>query len=108
MSGAETVPEAVAELAAIRREYDERGELWTDEQMNGWGEREHAAVARLARAAPRSPHELAEKIAVLMADVLEGSAYAMSEPEILGLGNLVDEARRIAADFKPMPSREVH
>ena len=108
MSGAETIPDAVAELAAIRRDYAERGAGWTDEQMNRWGEREHDALARLARAAPRSPHELAEKIAVLMASVLDGAGYAMSEPEVLGLGNLVEDARRIAAEFQPMPSREVH
>jgi hypothetical protein len=108
MSGAETVPEALADLAAIRREYAERGERWTDKQMNRWGEREHAALARVARAAPRSPHELAEKISVLMASVLDGAAYAMCDPEILGLGNLVEDARRIAAEFQPMPSREVH
>lgn len=112
MSGAD-VPAALAEVASVGREYAEKqasGADWTDEQMSAWGEREHAALERLARAVPRSPRELAEKMAVLLGSVLapHGAAYAMSAPEVLGLGNLVEDARRIAAEFQPMPSRRVH
>lgn len=101
----------VAHLHALWREMAEAREMdspRSDDENNAWCERENEAYDRLAHTPPQSPTELAEKMGACVKLILEYTAWSMSETDILALENLVADARRIAAEFQPMPSREVH
>ena len=106
-----SIPDIVAELQALWRERAEAeaSEGWpSDEEVDAWCERENGAFDRLARSAPQSPHELAEKLGAFVKVLLDECAHAMSKTEIFALAGLVDDAKRIAAEFHPLPSRRVH
>jgi len=106
-----SVSDIVAELRALWRERAEANaseRLESDEEVDAWCGRESGALDRLARSAPQSPHELAEKLGAFVEVLVEECAHAMSKTEIFALSGLVDDAKRIAAEFQPLPSRRVH